>query len=419
MKTKLSFKILMFFTVLSVSINMHAQNVYYINSNVFGFEPWGSTSNIDALNLAFGAGGWTHEYFETCDPAAIFSPTTCFVFLEGSDFMADELETFFTAQHVLIQSWVANGGKLLLNSAPNEGDGMNYGFGGVTLTYWGGSDNVVAALPLHPIFNGPFLPVGTSWTGTSFSHASVSGGGVTNLIVDSFTPTTVALAEKVWGTGLVLFGGMTTNNFHSPSTEAANLRANILSYMSCGEIVCNPIVPTGLYTDNITSTSAKLHWTAIPGVDKYAVNVYTTAGALVAKKKTASNSTTVTGLIPGTDYLFRVRSLCTDAGTSSAFSSPSFFTTLLRTGEMEVPVSVSVFPNPSEGNFNLFIEGNPNDETQIYIADMTGKIVYSEEIILQYSEETHVINQTNLPAGMYLIKVQNATSVATRQVIIQ
>lgn len=419
MKTKLFSKILICLSVYFLAVSAYAQNAYYINSNVFGFEPWGSSSNIDAMNSVFGMGGWTHDYFETCDPVSVFSPSTCFVFLEGSDFMADELEAFFTAQHTIIQSWVADGGKLFMNAAPNEGNGMNYGFGGVTLTYWGGSNSVTTAAPLHPIFNGPFLPVGTSWTGSSFSHASVSGAGLTNLIVDSFTPTTVALAEKSWGTGVVLFGGMTTNNFHTPTIESADLRANILAYLSCGPIVCNPTIPTGLFTDNITTTTAKLHWTAIPGVDKYAVNVYTTAGALVAKKKTAMNSTTITGLTPGTDYLFRVRSLCLDAGTSSAFSSPSYFTTLLRSGNLEIPLSATVYPNPSDGIFNLLVAGNQNDEIEILISDLQGQILFKEEFVLHTSDELHIINADNLPVGIYFIKVQNQKTVSTSQIVIQ
>ena len=40
------------------------------------------------------------------------------------------------------------------------------------------------------------------------------------------------LAEKDWGAGHVIFGGMTPTFFHSPATEAYNLRTNILSYLS-------------------------------------------------------------------------------------------------------------------------------------------------------------------------------------------
>ncbi len=38
------------------------------------------------------------------------------------------------------------------------------------------------------------------------------------------------LAELKWGAGTVLFGGMTTTNFHSPFPAALNLRANTLAY---------------------------------------------------------------------------------------------------------------------------------------------------------------------------------------------
>lgn len=38
------------------------------------------------------------------------------------------------------------------------------------------------------------------------------------------------LGEKTFGAGLVLLGGMTTDNWHSPDPEAANLRANIIAY---------------------------------------------------------------------------------------------------------------------------------------------------------------------------------------------
>ena len=207
---------------------------YYIYSNAYGgFEPWYTTVNTTAMNEVFGVGEWIQEYFETCDPAIVFNDNTNFVFLEGSDGFADELETFLTANMATIETWVNNGGRLLLNAAPNEGDGMDFGFGGVTLTYWGGSSNVHAEDPSHPIFSGPYTPTGLSWTGSSFSHASVSGPDITPLIVDDFAASTVALAEGRYGVdGIVMFGGMTTVNFHYPTYEATNLFWNIIEYLA-------------------------------------------------------------------------------------------------------------------------------------------------------------------------------------------
>lgn len=238
-------------------------NNYYIYSNAYGgFEPWYTTTNSDAMNTVFGVGGWFQDYFETCDPALIFSSNTNFVFLEGSDGFADELESFLITNISLIEDWVDGGGRLLLNAAPNEGDGMDFGFGGVTLTYWGGSSNVHAADATHPIFTGPYTPTGTSWTGSSFSHASVSGPDITTLIVDDFSPTTVPLAEGRYGTdGIVMFGGMTTANFHYPTFEATNLFQNIIYYLAFYEIpdhdiapisVVSPVTGCGLGTETVT-----------------------------------------------------------------------------------------------------------------------------------------------------------------------
>jgi PKD repeat protein len=238
---------------------------YYIYSNVYGgAEPWYTTSNSAAMDVVFGAGEWTLEYFETCDPDLIFSANTNFVFLEGSDGFANELEDFLIANLSTIEDWVDNGGRLLLNSAPNEGDGMSFGFGDVYLTYWGGSGNVHAEDASHPIFNTPYTPVGTSWTGSSFSHASVSGAELTPLIVDDFSPTTVAFSEGRYGfDGIVGFGGMTTSNFHYPSLEATNLLQNIIYYLAFYEIpdhdfgvvsVSNPTSGCGLGVETVTAT---------------------------------------------------------------------------------------------------------------------------------------------------------------------
>lgn len=84
---------------------------------------------------------------------------------------------------------------------------MNWGFGGVTLDYNGGQANVNAVVPGHPIYLGPFVPITTIFSGNNFSHARIVGGGTTSLL-EGFGD--VVLSSKPWGSGLVMFGGMTT-----------------------------------------------------------------------------------------------------------------------------------------------------------------------------------------------------------------
>ncbi len=209
--------------------NVFLGNTVYLRST--NGVPWGHPDNETAMNSVFGAGGWLDQRYETVNIASLLSATTRLIFMEGSDTIASELETFLNANSAAIQNWVSAGGLLFINSAPNEGDGMNFGFG-VTLNYGAGSSsgNAGAVRLANPIFQGPFLPVGTAWTGGSFSHAYVTGGGVSSLITNQLGR--IVLGEKSWGLGRVLFGGMTVPFFHDPDPQSVNLRANILAYLS-------------------------------------------------------------------------------------------------------------------------------------------------------------------------------------------
>jgi len=223
--------------VAAVSMSMGASQAQavtsaYLRSTVG--QPWGENTNEDAMDAAFGVGNWDDLRYETVNVGTLLGGGYSFLFMEGGDDNANELEAFLGSNIGAIENYVAAGGSLLINAAPNEGDGMSYGFGGVNLVYPDFGGNPVTAVDgAHPIFNG----VATAYTGTSFSHATVSGGGIAPLINDPNT--NAVLAELNWGSGLVLFGGMTTTNFHDPDPDSFNLRVNILNYTAAGGQVVN------------------------------------------------------------------------------------------------------------------------------------------------------------------------------------
>ncbi|MBK5213415.1 MAG: HYR domain-containing protein [Flavobacteriaceae bacterium] len=217
----------------SINYNFaNAGNTFYIRSNTG--NPWGNTTNQDAMNLAFGAGNWTEAFYETLDPAVVFSANTRFVFMEGSDSNASELNAFLIANLPAIENWVAAGRSLLLNAAPNEGGNINFGFGGSTLVYsYPGSTsaNVTVVDVNHPAFLGPNLPTSANMSGGYYAHAYITGTGFTDLLLNDANGAITPLREKAWGTGTVMMGGMTTTNFHSPLPASANWRANLLVYL--------------------------------------------------------------------------------------------------------------------------------------------------------------------------------------------
>ncbi|HNX89695.1 MAG TPA: hypothetical protein PKH58_11470, partial [Paludibacteraceae bacterium] len=203
---------------------------YYIRAQ--SGEPWGYTNNVDAMNNVYGSGNWTLAYFENAVPATVFSAGTDFVYMDGSDAGADEMETFLNANITTIQNWVSAGNYLVLKSAPNEGDGMSYGFGGTSLVYDGSLEQTYgyAVNTSHQVFNYPFTPCATSFTGNYISHAYITGSGITSLMIGENTYP--MLAEKTWGSGKVLFSGMTLSDWWDPETEADNLLYNIIYYIA-------------------------------------------------------------------------------------------------------------------------------------------------------------------------------------------
>jgi hypothetical protein len=187
--------------------------------------PWNQTTNEDAMDQAFGAGEWDDLRFETADLDSLFVLYT-FLFLEGSDDNADEMEAFIAANQTALEAFVQSGRRVLINSAPNEGDGMSFGFG-VDLIYEVFSDEVEAVNSSHPIF---VATDSTEFRGGSFGHAIVVGPNLTPIIQMLGQPDSVVLAERSFGAGRALFGGMTTDNYHDPQPEAHTLRINILRY---------------------------------------------------------------------------------------------------------------------------------------------------------------------------------------------
>jgi hypothetical protein len=217
-------------TLLWGGVGSAKADVVYLHSSIG--QPWGSGDYANAMNTAFGAGNWSEQFYETVNPAVLFSPTTSFIYMEGSDNNANAMSSFLGSNLTTLQNWVTAGGRALMNAAPNEGGNIAFPFG-VTLNFntsYNTASGVANAVnPNHPIFQGPFTPVTTSYTGSFFSHAYLSDPpSLSAILLDDQSRMT--LGEETVGLGLLLDGGMTAPEFHQPNTEANNLLANILYY---------------------------------------------------------------------------------------------------------------------------------------------------------------------------------------------
>jgi hypothetical protein len=183
------------------------------------------------MDEVFGQYGWRDRRYETVNLSRLFSPFTNFIYMEGGDNNANALQAFLSAHGSSIANWVANGGRLFINAAPNQGGNIDMGFG-VTLNfnmdYTTSSLNGVA-VDNAGFTNGPIAPAGTIFSGgDSFSHAYLTGDGLKQMIQDDQGRT--VLGQMSIGSGFVMFGTMTADIFQAPYPSTHNLRVNVLYY---------------------------------------------------------------------------------------------------------------------------------------------------------------------------------------------
>jgi hypothetical protein len=356
---KICYLIAMLFLIFSNSAG--AQCGKYL---VFNNSPWGQTGDQSAMNTVFGTGGWTQATYST-SATTIFSASNCFVMLEGSEIgNVIPLSNLLILNHALIENWVSSGGRLFINAAPNEGGNINCGFGGTVINYAAGpySGNAVAVNTNDPIFQGPYTPIATSYSGGYFAHAGITGTGLTNLLLGN-TPSpagTVVLAYKKWGSGVVFFGTETQPAFWSPQPQSFNLWYNIFSYTNTIQTVsttCNVVgtnfcsaqaaAVTVNYTVSGTFNTGNIFTAQLSnatGSFASPVNI----GSVTATASGVINASIPAGTVNGTGYRIRV------VGSNPLAIQVSDNGTNIQVSAGVVP-SVSISANPG----NLICSGSP------------------------------------------------------------
>lgn len=72
---------------------------------------------------------------------------------------------------------------------------------------------------------------------------------------------------------------------------------------------------------------------------------------------------------------------------------------------------LNIYPNPSDGIINIDIENSNNAIMEIY--DVNGMLLYSRQLKSK-SEKTDI---SDLPKGVYMVKVKQDNSVDVRRVV--
>ena len=177
-------------------------------------------------------------------------------------------------------------------------------------------------------------------------------------------------------------------------------------------LICG--APTALTANDVTQSSAILHWSAVPGAVAYIVrymkaNSTTTTGFTTVTSST--NVITLTGLAAATYYIWQVQAVCangTTAGTTSMLSVIGSFKTL----------AVLVSPNPANQFVGLTFRLEKPTNTLILLRDSYGHEVYSSNTLMPEGTSNFEINTSDLSSGLYIVTIQTDTYRTSSKIIV-
>ena len=78
---------------------------------------------------------------------------------------------------------------------------------------------------------------------------------------------------------------------------------------------------------------------------------------------------------------------------------------------------ISIYPNPSSGNFNLNISNVNTATVDVEITDVSGKVILSNAYNTNNGSINESINISNVDDGVYIVRVNGGQSIVKRIVI--
>ena len=80
--------------------------------------------------------------------------------------------------------------------------------------------------------------------------------------------------------------------------------------------------------------------------------------------------------------------------------------------------NLSIFPNPNRGSFNVSFDSLLNDDVNIDVFDIRGRLIYNKGYKNNARfEET--VNLNNPSSGVYLVRIRQASNVVTKKIIVE
>ncbi len=236
--------------------------------------------------------------------------------------------------------------------------------------------------------------------------------------------TTPAITVTAGGT----YGVEVTNSFGCLSVSLP-LNVSVSNCTSCE-------MPVPLYSDDVTSNSATLHWSAVAGVDSLQLRLkdMNTGYVYITGMFSGLFTEITVGAVPNTTYRWRIRSKCGNLVTTWDWSSYLTYTTDgTRTGQGSIPLylendydpdnidvsNLTIYPNPASDETMASFQSTINSVATIKLLDFTGKVISDNTFQVSEGINKHMVDLKNYPKGIYLLMLSlNGTTTHSKKIVI-
>jgi hypothetical protein len=254
-------------------------------------------------------------------------------------------------------------------------------------------------------------PSGLSATNVSTTSATLNWGAVSGS--SNYTVQYKSAASATWvtlgtytttATSLSGLASSTTYNWQVKSSCSTGY-STIASFTTSAPVSTTCTAPSGLTVTNVSSTSATLNWTAVYGASSYSIK-YNKVGTnkWTNISGVTGTSRTITGLVPGATYQWKVKSSC-----NSTYSNTMTFAAI--TGGMVAmeanATSLDLYPNPAQNQIHVTVLGWNSDETGVAdVYSVTGALLKSVDV----KANDNVLMTNDLASGVYFVYVRKQGS---------
>jgi PKD repeat protein len=218
--------------------------------------------------------------------------------------------------------------------------------------------------------------------------------------------------------------------FTGGTPETSTEKDPVVVYNTCGSYDVQLIVDRGSQIDTITKTAfiqvgPVVNVTADPGLTAcwyQTITLDATTPDAVSYLWTPGGATTPTIDVTYAEYGIGAHDFTVKVNMGSCETTKAVSTYLdacTFVGEKAKDVSVSVYPNPSNGDFRLELNSGKEVTADLSITNNLGVKVYNEKDVTINGKTTKNLGLSGLSSGIYLLTLQNGDMKISQKILIK